>query len=417
MKAAAKLKLYGGVAGSTARPATAEPTSAPAPALKELPEFIPVAPGLLDRRIEVPLQHAIVPLPYDALQLPAAIMGMLDLAGPGLPPGDVLFLDTETTGLSIGTGTLPFLTGLAWIENDRLVIRQLFLSSPGGEAALVKELDAVFSRFPYLCTFNGKSYDVPLIKNRFALQRSTMKVFAHHFDLLHIWKRLLPRDYPGGFKQKNLESTLLRSPRIDDIDGAAIPGIYFDWVRYGIDNGLSDIIRHNELDMQGMLALYAEAASLFEQHLKDRDRAAPSIRIRIGRILFRNGEYRSALDLLEPLLAEPPERADDERILLTTLQHIYWRLSRKQEAANCLHRLVMRQKNPHDLLRLLRILEHHTFDYEAALQLIENIPSLVDIDSLTIAVSQSRTLSLFKKDALQRRTARLQKKLSTNSGS
>lgn len=406
MKAAARLKLYGGVTGSA--------PEAPAPSVKELPEFLPLSSGLLHRQVELPLQQNIVPLPYDALQLPTAVMGMLDLAGPGLPAGDVLFLDTETTGLSIGTGTLPFLIGLAWWQEERLTIRQLFLNSPGGEAALVKELDALFSRFPYLCTFNGKSYDVPLIRNRFALQRSTMKVFAHHFDLLHIWKRLLPRDYPGGFKQKNLETTLLRAPRIDDIEGAAIPGIYFDWIKYGVDNGLTQIIRHNELDMQGMIALYAEAAALFEQNLSAKKKDNPSTRIRIGRILFRNHQGKEALALLEPLLNETIERADDERILLTTLYRIYSRLDRNEEAAFCLDRLVRRDRSPFEMLLLLRFLEYRLLDYKAALKLIDEIPAIIDFTEPALTIGRVRAVALLRGEPLERRRARIRKKLATD---
>lgn len=416
MKAAARLRLYGALKGEESQvPAIQESISEPQaasvvesvsdslmPALKELPEFRPIAAGLLGRQIEIPLRQNIVPLPYDALQFPAAIMGMLDLAGPGLPPGDVLFLDTETTGLSIGPGTLPFLIGLAWWHEERITIRQLFLSSPGGESALVKELDAVFARFPYLCTFNGKSYDLPLIRNRFTLQRKTMKSFAHHFDLLHIWRRLLPRDFPGGFKQKNLETAILRSPRPDDIDGASIPEIYFDWIRYGVDHGLSKIIRHNELDMQGMIALYAEAAALFEQNRKTEKKKdqTPTL-IRIGRILFRNHQDLEALDLLEPLLSQPIPLQEDRRILYTTLFRIYARLDRKIEAALCLERLVQSERSAGVMLLLLRFLEYRLQDFEWALRVIDEIPQI------------PVTGDLLQGKPLERRRSRIIKKLAT----
>lgn len=406
-----KLKLYNNSL-PTNQPAQNKPLTSLAglPNLTELPDFKPVDSGLYLRQTYHRLKQNHTNLPYRALELPTAVMGLLDLADNDLPSGEVLFLDTETTGLSISTGTIPFLIGLAWFEENQLIIQQYFLSSPGGEQALVRELDSLFKRFAYLCTFNGKSYDLPLIKNRFALQRSTMKVFAHHFDLLHIWKRLLPKHHTGGFRQKNLESTLLQISRTDDIDGADIPAIYFDWVKYGVDRGLKNIVYHNELDMHGMVSLYNEAAELY-QNAKT---SQLSSRIRIGRILFRNHKLNEAKELLEPILSDSQLGQADQSILLMTMFQVYTKLEDLYSAANCLEKLAYLTKQPFETVLLLRFLEYKSNNYKRALYIIDQLDKIVDFTKPALSRrGATHHLLLRGQPQIQRRIQRLIQKQTT----
>lgn len=406
---AAKLKLYNN-SSAKSQPAETQPLTSLSslPILTELPEFKPIDSGLYLRETYHRLKQNHTDLPFRALELPTAVMGLLDLAGTDLCSGEVLFLDTETTGLSISTGTIPFLIGVAWLEENQLIIQQYFLSSPGGEPALVRQLDSLFKRFAYLCTFNGKSYDLPLIKNRFALQRSTMKVFAHHFDLLHIWKRLLPKHHTGGFRQKNLESTLLQISRTDDIDGADIPAIYFDWVKYGVDRGLENIVYHNELDMHGMVSLYNEAAELY-QNAKT---SQLSSRVRIGRILFRNQKFSESKNLLEPLLFDLQLDEADQSILLMTMYQVYAKLEDFHSAADCLEKLAYLTKQPFETLLLLRFLEYKSNNYKRALYIIDQLDQIVDFTKPALSRSgATHHLLLRGKPQIQRRILRLQQKL------
>lgn len=387
MDLAGKLHLY------EARPSA--PVAAPRPAF--LADFDACSEDLYARQVELPVSDIVKSLPPEALSLPVSVTGLLDLAGPGLPTGSILFLDTETTGLSIGTGTIPFLIGLAWLEpnTDRWIMRQLFLASPAAQDALVVELDGIFKRFPYLCTFNGKSYDVPLIRSRFILQRRSMKTFAHHFDLLHIWKRLLPADLAGGFRQKNLEKSMLGIEREGDLDGAAIPGLYFDWTKYGVDHGLADVVRHNELDMCGMIGLYGAAAHTMHTAGADDVRR----RIRVGRLLHRNHMHAEAIRLLEPIAEqlcetgthrgprelaakEGPHRAppdpSDLRLLLTSLGLAAFRTQDYAASARWFGLMVEEFERPDHLLFLLRMLEHRFHDCAAALQWIRRYAHLLD---------------------------------------
>lgn len=399
MDLVAKLHLY----------ETPSATSEPAPGPAFLQGFEEIAEDLYSRQVVLPVKRVATSFPHEALSLPVSVTGLLDLAGSGLPTGSILFLDTETTGLSTGTGTIPFLIGLAWLapEPDRWIMRQLFLNSPGAQNSLVAELDEIFKQFPYLCTFNGKSYDVPLIRSRFILQRRSMKTFAHHFDLLHIWKRLLPGDLAGGFRQKNLESCVLGILREGDLDGAAIPGLYFDWAKYGVDNGLSEVIRHNELDMCGMIGLYGAAAHTMDSAgAQDVQR-----RIRVGRLLHRNHLHAEAIRLLRPIAEQtcgfrtdtgahlrellfegeqstaPTSSSDgtctsldatDLRLLLTSLGLAAFRLRDYAAAARWFSHLVERLQRADHLLFLLRLLEHRLQDYPAALACLTRYGHLLD---------------------------------------
>src|SRR6202162_155467 len=118
-------------------------------------------------------------------------------------PEKWLFLDTETTGLSGGTGTYAFLIGLAWWDAGGLQIEQLFLRDFSEEHSLLQELSARLAERPVLVTFNGKSFDWPLLENRFTMTRA-IKVprLAAHLDLLHparaLWKLRLGSVRLGG---------------------------------------------------------------------------------------------------------------------------------------------------------------------------------------------------------------------------
>ncbi len=178
---------------------------------------------------------------------PFSVTGILELSLSGhadaVHPEELLFLDTETTGLSRGVGTFPFLVGLGHLQHSKFVVRQLLMTSPAGEAAFLEEIQKSVRERPFLVTYNGKSFDIPLIRNRLILARDRLQAPVQHFDLFHILKRLYPHKRLAGYRQKNLEQELLGSERSNDIEGSAIPQIYFDHVKYGTDTGMASINR------------------------------------------------------------------------------------------------------------------------------------------------------------------------------
>jgi len=191
-----------------------------------------------------------------------------DLAGilPAGTPADltwdeVLFLDTETTGLAGGTGTLPFLVGLSWWDGGIYRLRQFFLAGPGQEEPLLEALAGVTNRFRVVATYNGAAFDLPLLRTRARLARRD-DPFAElvGWDLLVAARRLWGRQLPNC-RQQTLERHLIGSGReAGDIDGALIPATYIGYVRDGEVGLLPEVLRHNRRDMDGMARILSAIA-------------------------------------------------------------------------------------------------------------------------------------------------------------
>jgi uncharacterized protein YprB with RNaseH-like and TPR domain len=184
-------------------------------------------------------------------------------------PEKWLFLDTETTGLAGGTGTYAFLVGLAWWDASGLQIEQLFLRDLHEEYSLLHELAARIAERPVLVTFNGKTFDWPLLENRFTMTRS-MRVpqLAAHLDLLHparvLWRLRLGSVRLVELERHVLDPTRLGWCREDDIASALIPQYYFDYLRGGAGHPLAAVVKHNQMDLRGLAALFGKINSLLE---------------------------------------------------------------------------------------------------------------------------------------------------------
>src|SRR5437899_3773016 len=181
-----------------------------------------------------------------------------------------LFLDTETTGLAGGTGTYAFLIGLAWWDAGGLQVVQFFMRDFAEEHSLLEELSQRVAERPVLITFNGKSFDWPLLENRFTMTRSiAVPKLAAHLDLLHparaLWKLRL-----GSVRLVELERLVLDAPRLgwhrdDDVASALIPQFYFDYLRGGPVEPLAGVVRHNQMDLRGLAALFGKVNALLSE--------------------------------------------------------------------------------------------------------------------------------------------------------
>jgi uncharacterized protein len=183
-------------------------------------------------------------------------------------PSKWLFLDTETTGLAGGTGTYAFLIGLAWWDAGALQVEQFFMRDFGEEHAILHEVAARLAERPVLVTFNGKSFDWPLLENRFTMTRSIqIPRLAAHLDLLHpsraLWKLRL-----GSVRLVELERHVLDAPKLgwhreEDVLSALIPQHYFDYLRGGPAAPLAAVVRHNQMDLRGLAAIMGRIDALF----------------------------------------------------------------------------------------------------------------------------------------------------------
>lgn len=204
-----------------------------------------------DDREPVPL-CATGPLPDVAGILPAGLP-------PELRPQEILFLDTETTGLAGGTGNLAFLIGLGWWEAGAFTMRQVFLPGPGREGPLLAAIAEASSRFRVVATFNGGSFDLPLLRTRALLaRRDDPCAGLVSWDLLTAVRRLWGRRLPDC-RQQTAESLICGLARGEgDIDGALIPQTYFRYLQEGDVGLLPNVLCHNRRDLCGMAHLLRE---------------------------------------------------------------------------------------------------------------------------------------------------------------
>ena len=185
-------------------------------------------------------------------------------------PSKWLFLDTETTGLAGGTGTYAFLIGLAWWDARGLQVEQFLMRDFTEEYSLLQELAERVKKRPVLVTFNGKSFDWPLLENRFTMTRSiaTPKLAAH-LDLLHparaLWRLRLGSVRLAELERCVLDARQLGWHRGNDIESALIPQYYFDYLRGGPAQPIVGIVRHNQLDLRGLAALFCKINAMLSE--------------------------------------------------------------------------------------------------------------------------------------------------------
>ena len=210
-----------------------------------------------------------------------------------------LFLDTETTGLSGGTGTCAFLVGLAWWERGGLRIEQLFLRDYDEEHAVLFALAERMAQRPVLVTYNGKSFDWPLLDTRFRLTRQIEpEAFRAHLDLLHPARALWRLEW-GTARLGELERHVLGIERGPDILGELIPQIYFDFLRGGSAQPLVPVFRHNQSDLSSLAALAGHMARLAGAP----EQAQPLEQYGLSRLFERRGERSRARRVYEMAIA------------------------------------------------------------------------------------------------------------------
>ena len=188
---------------------------------------------------------------FDASRL--ALLAKSD-AFADLRPEECLFLDTETTGLAGGAGTVVFNYGYAWFEGQELVFEQLFLRDFGEEPAMLHHLAKRLDEHPVLVTFVGKSYDRHRIAARLAVHKIQAPVLTdRHLDLYHVIRRSFAKDWPDS-RLRTAEERLLRLFREDDLPGSEAPVAFLDWIR-DRTGPVDRVLEHNRLDVLSLAAL------------------------------------------------------------------------------------------------------------------------------------------------------------------
>jgi uncharacterized protein len=294
---------------------------------------------------------------------------------------DLLFLDTETTGLSGGTGTLVFLVGGGYFEGDRFVLNQYFLRSPSDERAMLAALSDDVARHPGLVTFNGRAFDVPLLETRYILNRQRPPFHgAPHLDLLPAARRLW-RGSLDSCSLGSLEGSVLGVRRDQaDVPGGLIPIIYRDYLQSGNAVEMPRIFYHNQVDVLSMVVLAAHLCNAFSR---------PETELQSGQEWFSLARWYEQVALLgeaerayrSATQADLP--AETYRLALRHLGLLLKRGERRDEAAVVWQQLAAVEiDDVHGHVELAKYHEWHTGDLaqaadwtRRALSLVERWPS------------------------------------------
>jgi uncharacterized protein YprB with RNaseH-like and TPR domain len=160
-----------------------------------------------------------------------------------------VFLDTETTGLAGGSGTYAFLVGLGFFAGNKFLVRQLFMRDYDEEEALLSVVAESLAGREFVVTYNGKTFDVPLIRDRLVMCRMAPILSAvNQLDLLHAARRIWGRRL-SDCRLVTVERSVLGVDRGEDIPSEDIPLVYFDFLRSGDASGLAAVFRHNRSDV------------------------------------------------------------------------------------------------------------------------------------------------------------------------
>jgi hypothetical protein len=297
-----------------------------------------------------------------------AVLGNLP-ALRGLDYRDALFLDTETTGLAGGTGTVAFLIGLGWFEGDAFVTRQLFARDYGEERAALLGLRDLVGGKRFLVSFNGKAFDANLLAARFIMNRMPDPLAGlPHLDLLHPARRLLSHRLADR-RLGALEAAILGFEREGDIPGSEIPQRYFDWLRRRDGRPMADIFAHNRLDILSLAALAAHLAELLDPG-GEAARRHPGDRLAAARLFLARKCPDEAVRLLDPLVGcASPETARDAARELS----LHYKRSGEWPAAAAIWEAMAGRDagDPFALIELAKWCEHRRRDFTRALALTE----------------------------------------------
>lgn len=329
-----------------------------------------IAPGLIQIDQAIPLASRHGRIAFSALTgISLAALGMSDDAR----LDGLLFLDTETTGLAGGTGTLPFMVCLARVQGDCLQLGQWVLTGFAGEAALLETISGWIEPAAHLVSYNGKSFDVPLLATRYRLARQTDPFTGNaagkstgagaskgHIDLLHLTRRA----YGHGWEDCRLqtaEQRLLGFIREDDFPSHLIPQAWTDFVRGGRVEPLYAIAEHNQRDVLSLAALLAMVARTYTEPGHEAVNALKVAQVHAGR-----GDVQHAIDHLTGAWGV----LDEAALLFLAKLH---RHQRQDARAVAIWMHLRENSCARGVEALAKYHEHVTQELEAALELAEEL--------------------------------------------
>lgn len=318
----------------------------------------------------------------------------------------ICYFDLETTGLSRGGGSIIFLGGFGLYEREGLVIYQLFLDRLSNEYNYLERLSD-FLDGRSIVSYNGKSYDVPMIKSRITFQQRLnregalrMPLIDEHLDLLY-YSRSFFRTMLVSCSLGNIEENILDIHRVDDIDGAEVPVVYFDYLKSGVSSDLLRVFSHNEQDILSLHKLLFHYIKLFRQ----RDFSSID-HFNASKYFFNSKKLLIAEDILTSL-----KESDLKSIKL--LSSVYKRQGDFKKAVVLWLELIYSEEefDPFPYEELAKYYEHKEKDYKEALQVTE-----AALKKQEVLKSLERFIDMNLYERIYKRKLRLLKKIAAKRG-
>ena len=335
--------------------------------------------GLIVKTSRLPLDCRIYALPPVGLR-------RIGWSGRTFDIRKCLFLDTETTGLSGGAGTVAFLVGVGYVEGDSFVVEQFMLRDYGDEPELIDRLSRRMEGFDSVCTFNGRCFDMPLLEARFTMCRMRDRWRElEDIDLLYparrVWKLRM-----GSCRLARIEEIILGKPREDDLPGSEVPARFFQYLKCGDESLLRDIVDHNRQDiatLATLLILLCDINDRPEQLMDPRDQFS------MGKSLERQGELKPAREMYRVSAIPRPSGtiaslgADRVSGMANwRLYHLYRRSGDWESARKVLEQMLNRRQMPGvACVELSKLYEHRFKEYGMALEYATKAGEYADSES------------------------------------
>ena len=289
------------------------------------------------------------------------------LLPPGYAPSDLLFFDTETTGLSGGAGNSAFLVGMAWIDGQVLTAEQVFLKDFPGEEEFLSELNRRLGRHRVFVSYNGRAFDAHVLRTRFLLNRMELTL-EQQTDLLYwsrrLWRRTLPDCSLG-----TVEREILGIVRGLDVSGFEVPGIYLQYLSSGEPGRLDAVLEHNLQDVRTLADLMVTINSI----LVSREQSSEAEILRADRAalgsFFLSRDERWGVELLKGSFASGDEGAG------RALSLYYKRRGAWGEAVDLWEQMASKRRSLFAGIELAKYFEHRERDPEQALAWVRTILS------------------------------------------
>ena len=306
-----------------------------------------------------------------------------------------VFLDTETTGLAGGAGTYVFLVGVGYFEGDQFCVRQYFMRDYNEERALLSALNDLLANFKAVVTYNGKTFDLPLMESRYIMSGMKMSLKnPYHFDLLYparrLWKRRLE-----NCSLSTVERDILGVIRDDDVPGYLIPEIYFRYLRTKDARALKQVFEHNLQDILSLVALVSRMCFLVEDPLNNTEYGMDIFSI--GKMFDEEKKYGQSIHYYTEALKH--NLAEEEVLEILRLASFAHKRQEKWEEAEKIWREIIERNReyiyyPYE--ELAKYYEHHLKDYQKAETVVEEALNIEE--------------NIFQREKLQYRLNRIKRK-------